>query len=157
MKRDRVLGENENRTLVPADLRALYWILGCLVFFNVAYWVYFAIRKWVTPQTPRVEQNEIPHVTQNSETLIPTAAPPAPPPPPPPPPPLNRLVHVSEASYKTSLTLAFNQKDCAICLEEYMNHEKLYMLVCGHAFHKNCITTYLRANNITCPVCRWVV
>jgi hypothetical protein len=110
--------------------------------------VYFAIRKWITSQsTPRVEETEMTHATPNAETSIPTATTA----------PHNRLVHVSEASYKTSITLAFNQKNCAICLEEYINNEKLYMLICGHAFHKNCITTYLRANNITCPVCRRVV
>ncbi|KAK2433485.1 E3 ubiquitin-protein ligase rnf13 [Trifolium repens] len=148
MRRGRVLGENENQTFGP-DIKAVYWILGCLVFFNVAYWVYFAIRKWITSQnTPRVEQIEMTHASQNAETLIPTAAATT---------PHNRSVHVSEVLYKTSITLAFNQKACAICLEEYLNNEKLYMFVCGHAFHKDCITTYLRENYITCPVCRWVV
>ncbi|KAK2364226.1 UDP-glycosyltransferase 73C3 [Trifolium repens] len=39
-----------------------------------AYWVYFAIRKWITSQsTPRVEETEMTHATPNAETSIPTA------------------------------------------------------------------------------------
>ncbi|WJX84700.1 hypothetical protein P8452_67245 [Trifolium repens] len=69
-----------------------------------AYWVYFAIRKWITSQsTPRVEETEMTHATPNAETSIPTATTAATT-------THNRLVHVSEASYKTSITLAFNQK-----------------------------------------------
>ncbi|GAB4836628.1 hypothetical protein Ancab_001541 [Ancistrocladus abbreviatus] len=44
--------------------------------------------------------------------------------------------------------------DCAVCLSEFSEKDKLRLLpLCGHAFHMNCIDTWLLSNS-TCPLCR---
>ncbi|KAJ3677486.1 hypothetical protein LUZ60_003210 [Juncus effusus] len=44
--------------------------------------------------------------------------------------------------------------DCAVCLCEFTEEDKLRLLpLCGHAFHLNCIDTWLLSNS-TCPLCR---
>ncbi|KAJ6765240.1 RING-H2 FINGER PROTEIN ATL46-LIKE [Salix koriyanagi] len=44
--------------------------------------------------------------------------------------------------------------DCAVCLCEFSEQERLRLLpLCSHAFHINCIDTWLLSNS-TCPLCR---
>ncbi|XP_022734687.1 RING-H2 finger protein ATL47-like [Durio zibethinus] len=44
--------------------------------------------------------------------------------------------------------------DCAICLCEFLEQDKLRLLpMCSHAFHIDCIDTWLMSNS-TCPLCR---
>ncbi|KAI4347005.1 hypothetical protein L6164_007858 [Bauhinia variegata] len=44
--------------------------------------------------------------------------------------------------------------DCAVCLCEFSERDKLRLLpVCSHAFHIDCIDTWLLSNS-TCPLCR---
>lgn len=44
--------------------------------------------------------------------------------------------------------------DCAVCLCEFSEKDQLRLLpMCGHAFHINCIDTWLLSNS-TCPLCR---
>ncbi|XVE57111.1 hypothetical protein DITRI_Ditri04bG0065300 [Diplodiscus trichospermus] len=44
--------------------------------------------------------------------------------------------------------------DCAVCLCEFLDHDKLRLIpMCSHAFHINCIDTWLLSNS-TCPLCR---
>ncbi|XP_019059354.1 PREDICTED: RING-H2 finger protein ATL46 isoform X3 [Tarenaya hassleriana] len=44
--------------------------------------------------------------------------------------------------------------DCAVCLCEFSEKDKLRLLpMCSHAFHINCIDTWLQSNS-TCPLCR---
>ncbi|KAF8378314.1 hypothetical protein HHK36_029653 [Tetracentron sinense] len=44
--------------------------------------------------------------------------------------------------------------DCAVCLCEFSEKDKLRLLpLCSHAFHINCIDTWLLSNS-TCPICR---
>ncbi|KAG0472131.1 hypothetical protein HPP92_016677 [Vanilla planifolia] len=44
--------------------------------------------------------------------------------------------------------------DCAVCLCEFSDDDKLRLLpICGHAFHLDCIDTWLLSNS-TCPLCR---
>ncbi|XP_043706868.1 RING-H2 finger protein ATL46-like [Telopea speciosissima] len=44
--------------------------------------------------------------------------------------------------------------DCAVCLCEFSEQDKLRLLpICRHAFHINCIDTWLLSNS-TCPLCR---
>ncbi|KVI09080.1 RING-H2 finger protein ATL46-like [Cynara cardunculus var. scolymus] len=44
--------------------------------------------------------------------------------------------------------------DCAVCLSEFREMDKLRLLpTCSHAFHMNCIDTWLLSNS-TCPLCR---
>jgi hypothetical protein len=44
--------------------------------------------------------------------------------------------------------------DCAVCLCEFSEKDQLRLLpMCSHAFHINCIDTWLLSNS-TCPLCR---
>ncbi|KAG0583933.1 hypothetical protein KC19_3G172700 [Ceratodon purpureus] len=44
--------------------------------------------------------------------------------------------------------------DCAVCLNEFANEDRLRLLPkCKHAFHVECIDTWLLSNS-TCPLCR---
>ncbi|KAG6793520.1 hypothetical protein POTOM_002731 [Populus tomentosa] len=44
--------------------------------------------------------------------------------------------------------------DCPVCLCEFSEKDKLRLLpMCSHAFHINCIDTWLLSNS-TCPLCR---
>ncbi|OWM65382.1 RING-H2 finger protein ATL46-like [Punica granatum] len=44
--------------------------------------------------------------------------------------------------------------DCPVCLCEFSDQDKLRLLpICSHAFHINCIDTWLLSNS-TCPLCR---
>ncbi|XVF33675.1 hypothetical protein REPUB_Repub17cG0188500 [Reevesia pubescens] len=44
--------------------------------------------------------------------------------------------------------------DCAVCLSKFEPHDQLRLLpLCCHAFHANCIDTWLTSNQ-TCPLCR---
>ena len=44
--------------------------------------------------------------------------------------------------------------DCAVCLCEFTEQDKLRLLpMCSHAFHIDCIDTWLLSNS-TCPLCR---
>lgn len=44
--------------------------------------------------------------------------------------------------------------DCAVCLCEFCEMDELRLLpTCSHAFHINCIDTWLQSNS-TCPLCR---
>ncbi|KAL8532637.1 hypothetical protein ACS0TY_009010 [Phlomoides rotata] len=47
--------------------------------------------------------------------------------------------------------------DCAVCLCEFSEEDKLRLLpLCSHAFHIDCIDTWLLSNS-SCPLCRGVI
>jgi hypothetical protein len=44
---------------------------------------------------------------------------------------------------------------CVICTERFSDNADMSVCKCGHIFHQNCITRWLRAGlDITCPQCR---
>ncbi|KAL5210452.1 hypothetical protein ABZP36_006075 [Zizania latifolia] len=48
-------------------------------------------------------------------------------------------------------------QECAVCLSEFVRDERLKMLPsCSHAFHIDCIDTWLH-HHVSCPLCRTVV
>ena len=43
---------------------------------------------------------------------------------------------------------------CTICLDEYVEGDKLRCLPCKHTFHATCISKWLTERSANCPVCR---
>ncbi|XP_075475840.1 RING-H2 finger protein ATL46-like, partial [Primulina tabacum] len=64
------------------------------------------------------------------------------------------LVNVLPIFYYKEITGLKEPFDCAVCLGEFSNSDKLKILPdCSHAFHIHCIETWLMSNS-TCPLCR---
>lgn len=43
--------------------------------------------------------------------------------------------------------------DCAICNEHIIEPENISVTRCGHIFHMNCVTAYVKRKTIECPTC----
>ncbi|EOA14725.1 hypothetical protein CARUB_v10028015mg [Capsella rubella] len=56
--------------------------------------------------------------------------------------------------YMTMIGLKHKPLDCAVCLSEFKAEDELRLLPkCSHAFHVECIDTWILTNS-TCPLCR---
>ena len=53
----------------------------------------------------------------------------------------------------------YNQKDCIICLDEYIDKDKIIILPCNHVYHRECIITWLLKQDsiLTCPICNKII
>jgi Ring finger domain len=49
--------------------------------------------------------------------------------------------------------LQTDEKNCSICLDEFLAESQLYTIPCKHLFHKECLEDWV-AENYKCPVCR---
>lgn len=47
-------------------------------------------------------------------------------------------------------------KECAVCLVDQTIGSQACKLPCGHLYHKNCLTEWLKIH-CTCPVCRYEI
>ncbi|KAL7008964.1 hypothetical protein EMMF5_001711 [Cystobasidiomycetes sp. EMM_F5] len=48
----------------------------------------------------------------------------------------------------------FSQRECAICLSDFVNDDDVRLLPCGHLFHQSEIDSWLIKQRRWCPVCR---
>ncbi|XP_074296279.1 uncharacterized protein LOC141626265 [Silene latifolia] len=64
---------------------------------------------------------------------------------------------ITAFKYKKIDNLLTEGSDCSVCLTEFEEGDDLRLLSkCSHAFHLNCIDTWLRSHK-NCPVCRALV
>eukprot|EP00658_Telonema_sp_P-2_P085441 TRINITY_DN973_c0_g1_i1.p2 TRINITY_DN973_c0_g1~~TRINITY_DN973_c0_g1_i1.p2 ORF type:complete len:115 (+),score=26.84 TRINITY_DN973_c0_g1_i1:466-810(+) len=47
-----------------------------------------------------------------------------------------------------------DDRECAVCHDEFREHELLVRLPCDHIFHTACILKWMEAHT-TCPLCRF--
>ena len=73
-------------------------------------------------------------------------------------------IFVSNLPRKTIENLTAEETTCSICYEpftetdtELMSAEMAVQLSCGHVFGDQCLTNWLNADNVTCPMCRGLV
>ncbi|CAK7334491.1 unnamed protein product [Dovyalis caffra] len=78
----------------------------------------------------------------------------------------DKLLRIVSAQYlsiieQTNPTIHYCEKfswqqsrDCAVCLSEFMEGERVRKLQCNHAFHKECLDKWLQQYMATCPLCR---
>ncbi|XP_027935560.1 RING-H2 finger protein ATL16-like [Vigna unguiculata] len=68
-----------------------------------------------------------------------------------------RLIPVIHYKGDTNFGERSNIDDCAVCLSEFQQDEKLRVIPnCSHVFHIDCIDVWLQ-NNTHCPLCRTIV
>lgn len=53
-----------------------------------------------------------------------------------------------------SLSAATGESQCHICLQDFADGEELRALPCNHAFHVDCVDTWLKQKSSSCPTCR---
>lgn len=61
-------------------------------------------------------------------------------------------LHVYSDFFKSDYD-KFDKNECIICIDNYLNDDKIRLLKCGHHFHDICIKKWLIINT-TCPQCR---
>ncbi|KAG8227711.1 hypothetical protein J437_LFUL007993 [Ladona fulva] len=69
-----------------------------------------------------------------------------------------RRHRLPSSALKKIPTTRYKSKDpyetCAICLEDYLEGDKLRILPCSHAFHCKCIDPWLTCSRRECPMCK---
>ncbi|KAF0915833.1 hypothetical protein E2562_039142 [Oryza meyeriana var. granulata] len=48
------------------------------------------------------------------------------------------------------------ERDCAVCLQDFVKGNELRMMPCSHSFHEQCIFRWLCVS-LDCPICRFVM
>nr|XP_004502830.1 RING-H2 finger protein ATL74-like [Cicer arietinum] len=64
------------------------------------------------------------------------------------------LNNIPVVVYGSGTTTSFEAIDCPICLGEFMDGEKVRVLLkCNHGFHVGCVDKWLLSHS-SCPICR---
>lgn len=62
--------------------------------------------------------------------------------------------NINMYSYKISYPELYDKKECPICFENLKIKDEVYLIKCGHLFHKKCLKLWIQKYNINCPTCR---
>lgn len=54
----------------------------------------------------------------------------------------------------TKFTKDHRYETCPVCLDDFVEKEKIWILPCEHEFHIHCIKPWLTGKQRTCPVCK---
>ncbi|KAJ4715643.1 RING/U-box superfamily protein [Melia azedarach] len=57
-------------------------------------------------------------------------------------------------SYKKKLKKPSESAECAVCLSDFEDGDKVRNLKCKHTFHRDCLDKWLQQYLATCPICR---
>ncbi|CAK7334493.1 unnamed protein product [Dovyalis caffra] len=57
-------------------------------------------------------------------------------------------------SYSEKLMRQQDSMECAVCLSEFSEGERVRKLKCKHTYHKDCLDRWLQQCLATCPLCR---
>ena len=66
----------------------------------------------------------------------------------------NILNSLPESEVKDASKMDDENKNCVICLEDFVDKEKIICLPCIHVFHSECIKSWLESHN-ECPICKY--
>ena len=66
----------------------------------------------------------------------------------------NILNSLPESEVKDASKMDDENKNCVICLEDFIDKEKIICLPCIHVFHSECIKSWLGSHN-ECPICKY--
>ncbi|XP_068636167.1 RING-H2 finger protein ATL79-like [Aristolochia californica] len=67
---------------------------------------------------------------------------------------MTRVPQVPSLLFSAGMKLAGAEAECAICLSEFVNGEKVRVLPkCNHGFHDKCVEGWLSSKQ-SCPTCR---
>ena len=64
--------------------------------------------------------------------------------------------YINNKFFKTKLIKDVYNTECSICLQYFIENEKVIQLSCKHMFHKPCIDEWININR-TCPSCRTII
>ena len=57
-------------------------------------------------------------------------------------------------TFNTETVMEKNHENCSVCLEEYGYIMNIAETNCGHKFHYDCITSWIKSDKKSCPLCR---
>ena len=66
---------------------------------------------------------------------------------------INRLNLLEESKINDEYLMKNENNNCAICLENYKNEDKISYLPCFHSYHSKCIKKWLKCSK-KCPLCK---
>merc|ERR1712118_525128 len=64
-----------------------------------------------------------------------------------------RTVDLESNHFKTAGSNLFLGQTCSICLAPFEKSDDVNVLLCGHLFHRDCISKWLGEHSRACPLC----